>query len=115
MLKILIIGICGKMGTMLKDELLKTPTDHTVYGVDKLIAQDIENDAKNNHKIPTKWSNSLNTGDIAQAPIYTNIWSVNEKVDVIVDFSTQNDKKDSINYALKNAHPTCYIFDHLFG
>lgn len=105
MLKILILGVCGKMGTMLKDELLKTPTDYTVYGVDKLVAQDIENDTKNNPKIPTKWSSSLSMGNIAQVPIYANIWSVNEKVDVIVDFSTQNDKKDSINYALKMHAP----------
>lgn len=105
MLKILIIGVCGKMGTMLKDELLKTPADYTVYGVDKLEPKPIENNGKNSPKIPTNQSIAHNMGSIGNIPIYTNIWSVNDNIDVIVDFSTQNDKKDSINYALKTHTP----------
>lgn len=90
-MKIILIGSEGKMGKAFFDYISTRSQDQVVGCVD-ISYEDM----------PTGQShNSVNT---LNNPKYKhkNIWSVVEKADIIVDFSTSNDKKDIINYALKN-------------
>ncbi len=90
-MKIILIGSEGKMGKAFFDYVSARPQDQVVACVD--ISYE---------GIPTKQScnkeNSLNSPKYG----HKNIWSVEEKADIAVDFSTSNDKKDLIDYALKN-------------
>ena len=92
-MKILLVGSQGKMAKLLCKTADKNKTDQIVAGVD------IQNNSKNT--------------PINQNPIlpylshkkHKTIWSVKEKADIIIDFSTMKDKGEIIDYALLHKIP----------
>lgn len=103
--KILIIGILGKMGTMLTHEMSRLHPDWQVDGVDT----QLQNINKNMSKYtPTKQSDtktSLTMGNVGNTKIYKTVWSASKNYDIIVDFSTTSGKKDIIDFALTGKAP----------
>lgn len=103
--KILILGILGKMGTMLTREISRLHPDWQVGGVDTQ-TQNIDNNICK--YTPTKQSGAttaLTTGNVDNAKIYKTIWSASKNYDIIVDFSTSSSKKDIVDFALTGKTP----------
>lgn len=78
MVKILLNGINGRMGTTIKNISTQYDDLTIVCGVD---------------------NNSVKNSDI---PIYTNINDVKEEVDIIIDFSHPNSLNSILEFAIKN-------------
>lgn len=85
-MNIALIGSTGKMGKLFSEILAPNKTDHIVAYID------ITN---NQNATPPYFSHKE----------YKTIWSVKEKLDLIVDFSTSLSKEDIINFALLNNLP----------
>lgn len=85
-MNIALIGSAGKMGKLFSEILAPNKTDHIVAYID------ITN---NQNTTPPYFSHKE----------YKTIWSVKEKLDLIVDFSTSLSKEDIINFALLNNLP----------
>jgi len=80
MKKILICGICGKMGGYLRELLEGDGEAEVVCGVDPC-------------------------GGVAGVPVYADFKKVNEKVDVIIDFSSPAVLNDELDWAEKHGTP----------
>ena len=79
-MKIIICGICGKMGENLLD-LLRTDDAEVVCGVD------------------------IGTNAKVTVPVYKNFEDIKEKADVIIDFSSPAALKDETEWAIKHNIP----------
>ncbi len=79
-MKVIICGICGKMGANLL-ELLKADDAEVVCGVDTVCNPQIS------------------------VPVYKNFGDIRQKTDVIIDFSSPAALKNEIEWAIKNNVP----------
>lgn len=83
-MKLAIWGINGKMGQILLDETKKYNDIQVVFGVDNL------------------------KKDYGNISVYTDFSEINEKVDVIIDFSNHSAVHDILKYALKMKTPVIF-------
>ena len=98
---IILIGSEGTMGSCIKKIIKDSNQDQLVAVVDKHLKTSINSD----YRFPNIQSSPLFMGNIEDFINYSNNRSACVCADVIIDFSTEIDKTNIINFAAKNKLP----------